>query len=497
MPKQIKNPKPTPDEIFASFSKEEIQVIRWRLVWEQQARLKQLSPDSVLHGKQRNQTWTSWGLLTARGFGKSLVLSNWAGLEAAQTPNLMGAVVAPTHDDCRYVNFAGPTGLLKVIPESLILETSKQPSSVRLWNHSILRGFAGDTPDRLRGPQHHIAILDEVASFLYPEEALSNLRLGLRLGLRPKMVWATTPRPRSFLKQLIKETTVLTTGTIYENRENLPESFLTDLLKYEGTKIGRQELHGEIIDIEEMGVVKRSDWQLWPHNKQLPEFSLIVMSLDTAMTEKTVDSKTHDPDFSACSVWGVFDYNKKRNVMLLDCWQDRLVLNDLIARVKKERRNTYGDQHLPLIKSTYLSKPIDIGGFGHPIDIILIEQQGAGRPLRQMLAAEDILTHEYNPGRADKLQRLHMISHMFPNKRVWVVESETKPGTPKSWTDDLVSQVCSYAGKGSLPHDDLLDSCTQALRYILENFSGPVTVPAVQKPPVEVELVSPKVNPYD
>jgi phage terminase large subunit-like protein len=130
--------------------------------------------------------------------------------------------------------------------------------------------------------------------------------------------------------------------------------------------------------------------------------------------------------------------------------------------------------------------------------MILIEQQGAGRPLIQMLAAENIHCWEYNPGRADKLQRLHMVSPLFVNGRVWCVESERLLGRPKMWAEETISQTCSYAGKGSLKHDDCLDACSQALRYFLDNFSGPLTVAKEEVKAGDVELVADHLaeNPY-
>jgi phage terminase large subunit-like protein len=480
---------PTVQEKLAALSKEELEVVRWRLRWQTTAREKQLAPDV------KKPNWKVWGAMTGRGTGKTLTGANYIGLEAAQTPRSMNAVIAPTHDDTRYVCFEGPTGILRQIPEILIIDHNKNLPSITLWNKSIIRGYVGDVPERLRGPQHHRGWIDEFGSFLYPEDALSNFRFGLRLGPHPRFLWTTTPRPTPALKQLIKETDHLTTGSLYENRANLPDAFIDEILKYEGTKLGRQEIHGELIDIEEMGIVKRSDWQLWPYNKPLPSFSFVLMSLDTAMTEKTVNSKTHDPDFSACSVWGVFEHNGKRCILLLDCWQDRLSLSDLIIRVKDEMKFTYGDTKAPLLRPTYLGKPLIGKSWGRGIDVVLIERQGAGRPLVQMLASENILTHEYNPGKADKLQRLHMVSHAFAHHRVFAVESEKRRGTPKSWADNLITQVCSYAGRGSIKHDDLLDSTTQALKYILDNFTGPLTVPPVRID-IDAETTIRVANPY-
>ena len=480
---------PTVQEKLAVLEKEELEVLRWKLRWKAKARPKQLPPDET------NPNWKIWGSLTGRGTGKTLTGANWIGLEAALTPRSMNAILAPTHDDCRYVCFEGPTGLMAQVPEMLITDHNKNLPSITLWNKSIIRGYVGDVPERLRGPQHHRGWIDEFGSFLYPEDALSNFKFGLRLGPHPRFIWTTTPRPRAALKQLIKESDVVTTGSLYENRANLPDAFIEEILKYEGTKLGRQEIHGELIDIEEMGIVKRSDWKLWPCTKPLPSFTFVMMSLDTAMTEKTIDSKTHDPDYTACSVWGVFEEKGKRCVLLLDCWQDRLSLSDLIVRVKSEMRFTYGDTHAPLIRPTYLSRPLVGKSWGRAIDLVLIERQGAGRPLVQMLASENILTYEYNPGKADKLQRLHMVSHAFAHHRVYVVESEKRRDTPKSWADGLITQVCSYAGRGSIAHDDLLDSTTQALKYILDNFTGPLTLPAVLIN-ADAEVLLPPLNPY-
>lgn len=486
------------DEAFAGLSVYETILVRWIVAWRKQARDKQLAPDVQRPNDPKWKNWKTAGYLTGRSFGKTLLCSNWIGQQAALTPKSLSAVIGPTHDDVRQTLMFGPTGLLAVIPEQLIKEVNKSLPSITLWNDSVLRGFAADSPERLRGPQHHFAWMDEVGSFMYPEEALYNMRLGLRLGTHPRFIWSTTPRPKQAIKQLVKDSCVVITGSVYENIQNLPESYMEEINRFVGTKIGKQELFGEILDPEELGIVKRSDWRLWPHDKAQPAFEFIIMSIDSAMTEKTVDSKTHDPDFSACNVWGLFQLKGKRHMMLLDAWQDRLGLNDLILKVKKERQHVYGDTQVPAFRRTAFEPLIHYGNFGRPIDMILIEQQGAGRPLVQMLASENIHCYEYNPGRADKLQRLHMVSPLFVNGRVWAIESEARPSQPKSWAEETISQTCSYAGKGSLKHDDCLDACTQALRYFLENFSGPLTVAPAEKKADDIELVADHLsdNPY-
>ncbi len=326
-----------------------------------------------------------------------------------------------------------------------------------------------------------------------PEEAWSNMVFGLRLGALPRVMWTTTPRPTAFMRERMApgEGVVIVTGAIHENADNLPESMLREIEQYRGTRIWEQEALGRLIDPEEGGIVKRSQWNIWPVSKPLPKFLTIVMSLDTAFTEETVDKKTRDTDFTACSVWGVYEENApdvvkfgnhvkgqaKRHVMLLDAWQDRLGFPDLVARVKEESQAKYGEVEEiaePYIRTS--RRPTNRGG--KSIDMILIEDKGSGISLRQALAREGLLTHAYNPGRADKLARLHLITPLFAFGRVWAVESDRYPGRPKQWADPLITQVCSFSGEGTIRHDDLLDSSTAALRVLKDQwipaFSAPI-----------------------
>jgi len=397
--------------------------------------------------------------------------------------------------------FQGVTGLLSVIPEFLIDDHNKALPSITLKNGSFIRGFAGDTPNRLRGPQFHAAWCEEIASWQYPKEAWSNIEFGLRLGKIPRMVWTSTPRPTPFMKDRNNDKrAIIIVGSTYENRANLTDFFYQNIAKYEGTAIGRQELWGEILDPEEAGFVKRSQWRLWPTRKALPKFRFLIMSLDTAFTDKTHDKKTQTSDYTACSIWGLFEHEKKDNVMLLDCWEDRLGFPQLVARVKKEMKYTYGDADEPLIRPLYGTRESP-KHTGRAVDLILIEEKGSGISLRQSLASENIFTESYNPGKLDKLSRLHIVSPMFAAGRVWAVESESQSEQPRNWADPLVTQVCSFVGEGSIEYDDLLDTATQALRLFMDKFKMVFTVkvdPEELKRRILAEKLKAKkvVNPY-
>ena len=454
--------------LLEKLSVEELLLLRWKVRWKATARHKQIPPT--------DQPWHYYGIRSGRGFGKTLAGANWIGLEAASDPNSYNFVVAPTYDDVRYTCFEGPTGLFSVIPKRLIATFNLTLPSITLKNGALIRGFAADAPERLRGPQCHRAWGDEIASWRYPKEAWDNLIFGLRLGDFPRIMWTGTLKPKPFIRSLIKMPgSIVVQGSTDENRENLTEVFYEAVAKYRGTAIGRQELEGELLDPEESGFVKRSSWRLWPNRRPLPRFLFIVLSIDTAFTEETFDKRTQSSDPSAASVWGVFEWEKQKHVMLLDCWEERLGFPQLITRVKEEREMTYGDAEEPILKP-YIKGPQRARHTGRKPDLTLIEDKGSGISLRQSLAAEDILTESYNPGDLDKLSRLHAVSPMFSHRRVWCIESDHMEGEPKSWADPLISQVCSYVGPGSLEHDDLLDTSTQALKLIMDRFNLKFTV---------------------
>lgn len=366
---------------------------------------------------------------------------------------------------------------------------------------------------------------EEFASWDRDEEALDMIMFSLRLGQRPRMVMTTTPKPKTMIRSLVARNgkdVALVTATSMTNMANLAPTFRDQIMRYEGTAIFRQEALGEVLDPEESGIIRRSWFRLWPANKPLPAFKWLIMSLDTAFTEATQGEKGADPDFSACTVWGGFDLEEPGQpktladipeleddrphahapttraaedlngyVMLLDCWQERLGLPDLIKRVKKELAVAYGDdQDSALIKPKFGSpKPRTSG---RKVDLVIIEQKGSGISLRQVLERDGILTYPYNPGRADKLSRLHIVSPVFARRKVWLPESDRHPGKPRTWIEPLLEQLCSYSGDGSVKHDDFVDATSQAIRYFVD--TGMLAVTSRDSLPTPQKKRS---NPYD
>jgi predicted phage terminase large subunit-like protein len=465
--------------------------VTWRLQWLASAHPFQILP----HGDH----WTVWLLLAGRGSGKTKCASNNIGWWAWDKPKTRGLVMAPTANDIRFTCFEGDSGLLNTIPSELIAKYNKSTFELELVNGSHLRGISADSYERLRGPQFHYAWCDELAAFEYLQEAWDMMMFGLRLGSLPRVIATTTPKPKDLIWQLVKregKDVIVDRASSYANLQNLAPTFKAQITQYEGTKLGRQEIHAEIIDPFEAGVIKKAWIKMWGYKTPLPLFECIIYSLDTAFTEKTVPTKEErkrgtyeDRDPTACTVWGIFHNpsTKRKEIILLDCWDDYYGLPDLIEQVKKDSKIRYGANPVHALAHKKHAKYGKHEGHitdeqkltgGRAPDIILIEEKGSGISLRQMLSREGIQTYPYNPNNADKLSRLHAVSHLFFHGIIWMPESETIPGQFKTWTEECIKQLCSYAGEDSIKHDDYVDSTSQSLIYLADkNWLSMTVIP--------------------
>lgn len=204
-------------------------------------------------------------------------------------PESIYAVVAPTAGDLRRVCFEGPSGINAVVPEQALAKTGKAynsgTSELRFENGSLIQGFAAIEPNRLRGPQFHRAWADELAAWRYPE-AWDQLQFGLRLGEDPQTVVTTTPRPLPLIRELVKDDgTHVTKGHTFENEGNLAPKALKKLKeKYEGTRLGRQELYAEILDDVEGALWKRS-WLDDGRVTDYPAMKRTIVSVDPSGTK--------------------------------------------------------------------------------------------------------------------------------------------------------------------------------------------------------------------
>jgi phage terminase large subunit-like protein len=211
-----------------------------RYDWPFWARPDQLEPPG---------DWLTWLMRSGRGAGKTRAGAEW--VRAKVEAGIYGRLhlVGRTDADVRETMVEGPSGLLKISPPGFRPEYRPRLRRLVWPNGTIALLYSAEEPDRLRGPQCEAAWLDELASFKYPE-AYHNLMLGLRLGSDPRCVVTSTPRPTKLIRDLIaQKTTVQTQSSSYANRFNLAPAFIDQILQeYEGTRLGRQEIYGEILD---------------------------------------------------------------------------------------------------------------------------------------------------------------------------------------------------------------------------------------------------------
>lgn len=186
----------------------------------------------------------------------------------------------------------GESGILAVCPKD---ERPKYLSQKRqlIWpNGAKSLIFTADEPERLRGKQHMKLWADELAAWRYPE-AWDQASLGLRLGDNPQAVVTTTPKPTKLVKELVADpTTVVTRGSTYDNTANLADAFIQKVVKkYEGTRLGRQELNAEILDDNPGALWKRSQIDAL-RVKEPPPLKRIVVALDPAATKNANSDET-------------------------------------------------------------------------------------------------------------------------------------------------------------------------------------------------------------
>lgn len=247
-----------------------------RYDWDRQARPTQRTPLG---------SWRVWLILAGRGFGKTRTGAEWVKKRVQQGFKRI-LIAGATAGDVRDIMIEGESGLLNIYPEAE--RPRYEPSKMRITFASGAIGIlrSADEPERFRGLQCDSAWVDELASWRYPE-AWDQIQFGLRLGNDPRIVATTTPRSNALTRALVAaSTTHVTRGSTYDNRANLPPAFFEEIIrKYEGTRLGRQEINAEILD-DVRGA-------LWSYGQidalrigkdDVPDLHRVVVAIDPAVS---------------------------------------------------------------------------------------------------------------------------------------------------------------------------------------------------------------------
>jgi len=412
--------------ITARFGLEDAHAFKHILSWRTNARDKQIAPEG---------DWTIWLILAGRGWGKTRTGAEDILSYAMRHSNVRCGVIAPTRQDLRRVCFEGPSGIISSLPEECYLDNdpnayNRSSMEIKLWNGSIIQGYAAIEPNRLRGPQFHRIWADELAAWRYTE-AYDQMLFGLRLGDNPQLVITTTPRPTDIIRDLIKRVGAdvhMTSGTTFENYDNLADSALKQLEeRYAGTRLGRQELYAEVLDDTEGALWSYSMIEQNRINQdELPELRRIVVAVDPAVTNNEQSDET------GIVVAGV-DANERYYV--IDDVSDRMGA-DAWARAAVD---------------CY---------FKHNADRIVAEVNNGGDLVESVIRTIDGSV-PYTAVRASrgKIVRAEPIAALYEQKRVYHV------GLFK----DLEDQMCSYTGHQSSKSPDRLDALVWALTELSSN----------------------------
>jgi phage terminase large subunit-like protein len=231
--------------------------------------------------------WRTWLLLGGRGAGKTRSGSEFVrGLVHGHAPwadlaHGAIALVGETAHDVREVMIEGPSGILRNAPRSERPVWTNMRKRLQWPNGACAYAFSAEDPEQLRGPQFDAAWCDELAKWTYAQATFDMLQFGLRLGSRPRALVTTTPRPILLIQRLIADPrTAVTRAGTQANAAHLAPGFLDEIMsRYAGTRLGRQEIDGEII-------AERAD-ALWPRGvieacrvARAPSLTRIVVGID-------------------------------------------------------------------------------------------------------------------------------------------------------------------------------------------------------------------------
>lgn len=261
-------------DLLSGLSDEEAETILydWRL-W---ARPEQIAPDG---------DWLTWVINAGRGFGKTRAGSEWV-REQVEAGRQRIALIGETYKDLVEVMVYGDSGIASVFPNHQKPKIVTTPNvHITFHTGAIALGYNATQPDQLRGPQFDAAWADELAKWKKAGETWDMLQFGLRLGERPQVLVTTTPRPIPTLREIkARKTTVVTTGSTFDNAANLASSFVEEIrARYEGTRLGRQELFAEDLDDLPGALWTRA---MFDDNrvKVAPEMQRLVVAVDPSGT---------------------------------------------------------------------------------------------------------------------------------------------------------------------------------------------------------------------
>ncbi|MES2095146.1 MAG: terminase family protein [Pseudomonadota bacterium] len=259
------------DHVLAKMKKSSRRVLldRW---WRWALRAQRMPP-----GK-----WRIWLIRAGRGFGKTRAGAEWVSALARENPRARIALVAATADDARRVMIEGESGLFAVARDNEPIVWHVGPGELTFASGAKAFVYSARAPEALRGPQHHAAWCDELGKWHDGEKAWDNLLMGLRIGDNPQALITTTPRQTKLMRRIVATEGMVETRGRTRDNPHLPASFVAAMEDdYAGTRLGRQELDGEMIDDVEGALWTRAGLEACRvARKRRPAAARVVVAVD-------------------------------------------------------------------------------------------------------------------------------------------------------------------------------------------------------------------------
>jgi phage terminase large subunit-like protein len=405
------------DEFFKNLSP--AQRHAWKWTWKYHARTNQLPPKGE---------WSTWVMQAGRGFGKTRAGLEQVRLWKNEVP--VTHVVGPTYNDLRKVLLEGPSGLLAICPPEEQPEVNLGTMTLTFPNGAKVLMFSAEEPSRLRGPECHKLYCDELASWRY-KESFDNATFGLRVGRNPQTIVTTTPKSNIIYKHVLSMPGVIVTyGKTSDNARNLSPLFLARVkLRYGFTRLGRQELDGELLSDEEGALFSRSvidDTRVTLADVPR-DLEQVVIGIDPAVSNNEDSDET-----------GIVAIAKATN-------GHYYVLADSSGRYDPEQ---WARASVALYRS--------VGG---TTIVAEVNQGGAMVEATLRNVNAEIPYHGVHASRG-KLTRAQPIAALYAQRRVHHVGVFSQ----------LEDQLTTYDGTGESP--DRFDACVHALTYASETGGG-------------------------
>lgn len=275
-------PEDQRNKILSGFSEQ--QLIDLKYDWSFWGRPEQIEPEG---------DWSTWLALAGRGWGKTEAGAQWVKKRVENGARSV-ALIAETQRDLEDVMVKR---LLSIYPDGQAPSVTYKPVRVFWPNGATATGYNGTEPDQLRGPEFDTAWIDEFAKYRKAEETWDMLQMTLRVGDNPRTLITTTPRPIAILKKILAaESTVVSTGSTFDNAGNLSPRFLERIkADYDGTRLGRQELYAAILDDNPNALFHQSLInETRVDDQRLPDFNMTLVGVDPPATG--------NPDSDECGI---------------------------------------------------------------------------------------------------------------------------------------------------------------------------------------------------